>query len=173
MCGAYINVHIIDVPYHADCEYTYYVPEEKRELIIRGAAVSVPFGNSDRQKLAIVVNSDATEPPNSSKIKSIASVMSSYFSLDDMMLGLCKYMKNTTLCTIGEAVKCIIPSALVFKTREVFSANDTVIDIPEGLRDIYWYILNNPQATLKKLNEKFENAQNKVNKLLKLKLISK
>ena len=173
MCGAYINVHIIDVPYHADCEYTYYVPEEKRELIIRGAAVSVPFGNSDRQKLAIVVNSDATEPPNSSKIKSIASVMSSYFSLDDMMLGLCKYMKNTTLCTIGEAVKCIIPSALVFKTREVFSANDTVIDIPEGLRDIYWYILNNPQATLKKLNEKFENAQCKVNKLLKLKLISK
>ena len=87
MCGAYINVHIIDVPYHADNEYTYYVPKEKRELVNRGSAVSVPFGNSDRQKLAIVVNSDATEPPNSSNIKSIVSVMSSYFSLDDTMLS--------------------------------------------------------------------------------------
>ena len=173
MCGAYISVHIIDVPYHADHEYTYYVPKEKRELISRGTAVSVPFGNSDRQKLAIVVNSDSTEPPNSSKIKAVVSVMSSYFSLDDTMISLCQYMKNTTLCTIGEAVKCIIPSALVFKTREVFSATDTTIDIPDGLRDIYWHILNNPRISLKKLSEKFENASNDVLKLQRLKLISK
>jgi len=75
MCGAYINVHIIDVPYHADNEYTYYVPCEKRELIKNGSAISVPFGASDRQKLAIVVNSDASEPPVSSNIKSVISVM--------------------------------------------------------------------------------------------------
>ena len=61
MCGAYINVHIIDVPYHADNEYTYYVPREKRESVACGSAVSVPFGNSDRQKLAIVVNKRATK----------------------------------------------------------------------------------------------------------------
>jgi primosomal protein N' len=61
MCGAYINVHIIDVPYQADNEYTYYVPQEKREFVNNGSAVSVPFGSSDRQKLAIVVNNNATE----------------------------------------------------------------------------------------------------------------
>ena len=173
MCGAFINVHIIDVPYHADSEYTYYVPNEKRELIKRGSAVSVPFGNSDRQKLAVVVNSNVTEPPNSSNIKSIVSVMSSYFTLDDTMLDLCKFMKNTTLCTIGEAVKCIIPSALVFKTKEVFSIANTVSDIPDNLRDICWYIENNPSISLKKLTEKFPNAEADVAKLLRLKLISK
>ena len=173
MCGAYINVHIIDVPYHADNEYTYYVPKEKRELIKNGSAISVPFGNSDRQKLAIVVNSNATEPPSSSNIKSIVSVMSSYFSLDESMLSLCRYMKNTTLCTIGEAVKCIIPSALVFKTKEVFSVTDTIDEIPSNLRDIYWYIKNNPSVSLKRLSEKFPNAQGDISRLLKLKLISK
>ena len=173
MCGAYINVHIIDVPYHADNEYTYYVPREKRESVACGSAVSVPFGNSDRQKLAIVVNSDVSVPPNSSGIKSIVSVMSSYFSLDDTMLELCKFMKNTTLCTIGEAVKCIIPSALVFKTREVFSVADTIDDVPDNLKDIYWYIENNPSISLKKLKERFENAEADIARLLKLKLICK
>lgn len=173
MCGAYINVHIIDVPYHADNEYTYYVPGEKRELVNQGSAVSVPFGASDRQKLAIVVNSDANEPQNSSKIKSIVSVMSSYFSLDDTMLDLCRFMKNTTLCTIGEAVKCIIPSALVFKTKEVFSVADTIEDVPTNLQDIYWYIENNPRVSLQKLRERFENAEGDIARLLKLKLICK
>ena len=173
MCGAYINVHIIDVPYHADGEYTYYVSSEKRELISVGSAVSVPFGNSDRQKLAIVVNCDVVEPQNSSKIKEIVSVMSSYFSLDTTMLELCRFMKSTTLCTIGEAVKCIIPSALVFKTREAFSVADTVNEVPNNLRDLYWYIENNPNVSLKKLKERFENAEAEVARLLKLKLITK
>ena len=167
MCGAYINVHIIDVPYHADNEYTYYVPNDKRELINLGSAVSIPFGNSDRQKLAIVTNSDVKEPPSSSKIKSVVSVMSNYFSLDETMLGLCKFMKSTTLCTIGEAVKCIIPSALVFKTKEVFSVVDTVEEIPSDLQDVYWYIENNPSVTLKKIAEKYENAERIISKLLK------
>ena len=173
MCGAYVNVHIIDVPYHADNEYTYYVPCEKRELIKNGSAISVPFGASDRQKLAIVVNSDASEPPVSSNIKSVISVMSSYFSLDDNMIQLCRFMKSTTLCTMGEAVKCIIPSALVFKTKEVFSVADTIEDIPANLQDIFWYIENNPKISLKKLKERFENAEGEISRLLKLKLINK
>ena len=173
MCGAYINVHIIDVPYHADNEYTYYVPCEKRELIRNGSAVSVPFGKADRQKLAVVVNSEALKPSDSSNVKSIVSVMSSYFSLDDNMLELCKFMKNTTLCTIGEAVKCIIPSALVFKTKEVFSVADTIDDVPTDLQDLYWYIENNPKVSMKRLKERFENAEGDVLRLLKLKLITK
>ena len=173
MCGAYINVHIIDVPYHADNEYTYYVPKEKRELIFRGSSVTVPFGASDRQRVAVVVNDNATKPQNSSQVKSIVSVLSSYFSLDDTMLELCKFMKNTTLCTFGEAVKCIIPSALVFKTKEVFSVADTIDEVPSGLQNLYWYIENNPGITLKRLKEKFENAENEAARLLRLKLINK
>ncbi len=173
MCGEFISVHIIEVPYHADNEYTYYVPREKRELVKKGIAVSVPFGNSDRQKLAIVVNDNAIIPPSSSNIKPIVSVMSSYFSLSEEMLDLCRFMKNTTLCTIGEAVKCIIPSALVFKTKEVYSAVDTIEEIPGELKDIYWYILNNQGVSLKKIKDKFENAEGYISRLLKLRLINK
>ena len=33
----YIKAHIIDVPYHADHEYTYFVPEAYRESIKKGS----------------------------------------------------------------------------------------------------------------------------------------
>ena len=34
MCGDYIGVYILDVPYHADLEYTYFVPLDLRESIL-------------------------------------------------------------------------------------------------------------------------------------------
>ena len=173
MCGEYIGVHVMDVPYHADCEYTYYVPTQKRELVRAGSAVSIPFGNGNRQKIAIVVNENATPPRGEGEIKSIVSVMPDYFSLSLEMLELCRFMKARTLCTIGEAVKCIIPSALIFKTRELYSCVDTVEAIPRDLQDVYWFIQNNDAVAPEKIKEKFENAESCLARLLRLKLITK
>ena len=56
MTGEYIKVHILDVPYSADCEYTYYVPFDFRSDVALGSTVVVPFGKGDRLKSAIVTN---------------------------------------------------------------------------------------------------------------------
>ena len=106
MCGEYINVYMLDVPYHADLEYTYYVPVGMRAEIERGTAVVVPFGISDRRKSAIVVCADAS-PSSNAGIKSVCSVLSGYFKLDEDMLSLCAFMKAQTLCTFGEAVRTV------------------------------------------------------------------
>ena len=165
----YIKAHIIDVPYHADHEYTYFVPEAYRESIKKGSAISVPFGKGDRARLAVVTDITAKALEDT---KPITSVMSGYFSLSEEMLELCKYMKSTTLCTIGEAVKCIIPSALVFKTKETFTicsseSSGTKYD------HIYTYIGANPNVSMERLEQIFDDAQAGVKYLTGKKLISK
>ncbi len=162
MNGIYIKAHIIDVPYHADHEYTYYVPESKVSDVNVGSAISVPFGKGDRQRLAIVTQLGCE---GEGRIKEITSVMSHYFSLSNEQLELCRFMKSTTLCTIGEAVKCIIPSALVFKTKEVYSILGG--GEPTKYKELYSYILENGETNLKKLSEHFENADSGVKYLIK------
>ena len=156
MDGRFIGVHIIDVPYHADREYTYFVPSTLCDSVKKGSAVAVPFGKGDRARLAIVVNDSAEK--SGADIKPITSVMSHYFSLDENMLQLCEYMKSTTLCTFGEAVKCIIPSALVFKTKEVLEICG--FELAETKYDhIYTYIGANPGITVEKLEQTFDDAR--------------
>ena len=170
MNGKYIGVHIIDVPYHADREYTYFVKEAYLDTVKKGSAVSVPFGKGDRARLAIVTEDDIQA--SEQDIKPITSVLSSYFSLSDEMLKLCFFMKSTTLCTIGEAVKCIIPSALVFKTKEVFYISGSELSNTK-YEQVYSYIGASPGVSLKKLCDTFENAPTAVKYLIKNKLITK
>ena len=150
MCGEYISVYILDVPYHADCEYTYFVPYDLREKIERGTAVVVPFGPSNRKKSAICVNCDV-KPHVSGGVKPVISFLSSYFKLTDSMLELCLFMKKQTLCTVGEAVKCIIPSAIITKTKEIYRA----IPFDGESSELYTYIKNNPGTDLKRYGQDF------------------
>ncbi len=170
MNGKYIKAHIIDVPYHADHEYTYFVPEIYCEQVRVGSAVSVPFGKTNRARLAIVVAE--TKDDENQEIKPITSVLSGYFSLNEEMLELCKYMKSTTLCTIGEAVKCIIPSALVFKTKEAFTIN-SYEHTDTKYSHIYEFIGANPDVTMDRLESTFEDAHAGVKYLASKGLITK
>ena len=166
MCGAYIGVYILDVPYHADLEYTYFVPLDLRSDISSGDAVVVPFGPSNRKKTAVVVNDSTSEVEGA---KPVFSCLSSYFSLNDEMIELCHFMKRQTLCTFGEAVKCVIPSALITKTKETFSVAQ---DFSEPSL-IYDFILKNPGADLKKLENRFADFQPELKRLLRLGVIKK
>ncbi|MBO5286743.1 MAG: primosomal protein N' [Clostridia bacterium] len=167
MCGEYVMVRILDVPYHADFEYTYYVPIDLRAEISLGSAVVVPFGKGNRKKSAIVVSAQIEECPESSQIKSVVSILSGYFRLDKDMLELCEFMKRQTLCTFGEAVKCMLPSSVISKARELFSVTDKGEPSATELIPLYSFIKDNPKTELKKLKEKFENVQSPLNRLVK------
>ncbi|MBQ3017460.1 MAG: hypothetical protein IJD89_00805, partial [Clostridia bacterium] len=174
MCGEYIKVHILDVPYHADCEYTYYVPFDFRHSIDRGTMVVVPFGRANRHKGAIVNDINVAHiDENSSLIKPIASVLSSYLKLSSEMLELCIFLKSRTLCTVGEAVKSIIPSAIMTKTRERYFANQVEKSLNPQEKEIYEYVLSNEGATDKKIYDKFQNAELYLSRLIRLGAIKK
>ncbi len=166
MCGAYVGVYIIDVPYHADREYTYFVPFHLRDTLDKGSAVVVPFGPSNRKKTAVVVSEDVREV---SGAKPVFECLSAYFRLSDEMMELCAFMKRQTLCTFGEAVKCVIPSALITKTTEIFDVKGECTEISP----IYEFIKKNPGATLKKICDKFENADAELKHLIKCGAIEK
>ena len=167
MCGEYINVYMLDVPYHADLEYTYFVPLGMREEIERGTAVVVPFGVSDRKKSAIVVRTDVC-PSAGGRIKSVSSVLSGYFRLDEDMLALCAFMKAQTLCTFGEAVRCIIPSAAIAKTRETLVAVGT-----DDKSEVLAYISAHPGVDIKRLDGLFENCRPELRRLINKGLVQK
>ena len=173
MCEEYIKVHILNVPYHADCEYTYFVPFDFRQEIEKGSMVVVPFGRSDRAVSAIVTSTSAAKEEIGTFVKPIKSVLSSYLKLNSEMLSLCEFMKNRTLCTIGEAVKCIIPSAIMTKTSERFFKIENEKKIEPYLEAIYNYIVENPGTTLKKLSDRFEGAGALVSRLIRLGVIKK
>ncbi len=101
------EVHILDVPYHLDRAFDYACGEG----VTVGTLVKVPFGRQNRLRPAVVT---ALKPRGSSDtdptlIKTVGSVISERFSLTEEMLGMCRFMKEHTLCTLGEAVRTVLP----------------------------------------------------------------
>ena len=168
----YVKAHIFDVPYHADIEYSYAIPSELLGEISVGALIIVPFGTANKPKTAIVTElfSDNENP----KIKQVKSLMNDYLSLDSDMLALCRFMKSQTLCTIGEAVRCIVPAVMATKVSERYFVSDKPSDrLSEEYRALYEYIKQNAGVSSAYLRDKHENAQEKLSWLVKNKYISR
>ena len=101
----YCEVYLFDAPYHIDRPFDYLCAEN----ILVGDIVKVPFGRTNRLRLAAVTKlKDSSEGEG---IKTVHSVLDRRFALSDEMLKLCLFLKGHTLCTFGEAVRCLIPSA--------------------------------------------------------------
>lgn len=120
MNGEYVSVYILESPYHADREYDYFVPAEYSG-VTEGSIVTVPFGRSNRKTSAVVVRVKDETDADPSRIKPIASV-SRPSLLSREMLSVCEYMKEHTLCTFGDAVRTVVPSAAMSKINEYYSA---------------------------------------------------
>ena len=167
-----VRVHILDVPYHADCEYDYYVPSHLAGEVRRGSLVIAPFGAANRQKVAVVTSTGDKVEYESGRIKHIVSVMNQYLSLSEDMMQLCEFMKSTTLCTIGEAVKCMVPTMMVSSVEELLYTTERSPSSAEA-EDVYSYILANQGVTFKKLNERFPDKRDAISYLIRNKYLKK
>ena len=99
----YCEVHLLDVPYQLDRPFDYFCDEGVAE----GDFVRVPFGKSNRVRIGVVMKIKPTT--DGTNIKPVNSVLDRQFALSRGMLGLCSFLKERTLCTIGEAVRCMLP----------------------------------------------------------------
>lgn len=100
----FCEVYLLDAPYHLDCPYDYSCSENVRA----GMLVRVPFGRNNSLRLAIVTKTkDAAN--TAFAVKSVHSQIAEGFTLSDELLGIAKFMKEYTLCTLGEAVHCLLP----------------------------------------------------------------
>ncbi|MBQ8275072.1 MAG: primosomal protein N' [Clostridia bacterium] len=121
MENVYAEVHVLGVPGQADRRYTYFVPAALREEMRPGLFVRVPFGGGNRDRIALTValTEDYT---GTIELKPVLAVCDDCVSLDAELLGLCLFMKEQTLCTVGDAVHAMIPAAALGKFVRRFRA---------------------------------------------------
>ena len=98
-----LEVYLLDIPYHVDRPFDYSAIDGASV----GSIVKVPFGRANKLRLGVVTKIKASSEEEN--IKPAHSVQSDRFSLSEEMLGLCFFIKEYTLCTLGEAVRAILP----------------------------------------------------------------
>ena len=122
----YAGVHILDNPYSIDGVFHYAIPASMTDAVLRGAFVTVPFGRGNRKQLGVVVSvGDAADLPREitpDRIKPVEGVCRERLFLSERQLALCVYLKDTTLCTMGEAVRTIVPAAALATLVEYYRA---------------------------------------------------
>ena len=114
-----VGVHIMSLPYHIDKEYEYYLPADFDQNISRGSFVIVPFGGGNKKMSAIVVS--MRKDDDISKFKPVLSLAPS-ISLTPEQIGICYFLKEQIFCSIGDAVKAMIPSGALSKINEIYRA---------------------------------------------------
>ena len=117
-----VGVRVLDIPYHADIEYTYYIPQGMPD-VSRGDFLLVPFGFGNKKIPAIAVNTSKTA--DYSKIKPVFKVYEDGIRLTEKMMRLAEFLCGRTFCSFGEAVKRLVPADLIPHAGEYFS-------VPEG-----------------------------------------
>ncbi len=122
----------MDIPYHVDKPYTYYLPAngdgDGGDLLRRGSFVMVPFGAGTNRRMIGVITELFYENAlpkgiGREKCKPIASSVSSEFYLSDELLGLCGYLAEQTYATFGDVAKAMIPAGALRRLFEQYRIN--------------------------------------------------
>ncbi|MBQ2793667.1 MAG: primosomal protein N' [Clostridia bacterium] len=100
----FCEVYLLDAPYHLDCPYDYVCGEDCRA----GMLVRVPFGRNNSLRNAIVTKIKDTSDTDYA-LKAVHSRFADEFALSDELLAVARFMKEYTLSTLGEAVRCLLP----------------------------------------------------------------
>ena len=177
MTKEYARVYLLDAPFCIDRIYDYYVPTELRDSISPGCFVSVPFGGGNRPKLAIVFElADTTE---ASSVKALRAVVSSDISLDEKMLGLALFIKQQTLCTVGDAIHAMVPAAALSKLVEYYRPSPVPSESKKNSLSpsrllVYEYVCSREHVSFDALKNKFgAGISDILDDLLSSKLIEK
>jgi len=120
------QVYLLDAPYHIDKLYDYYIPEELRGTLTVGGFAAVPFGGGNRKQLALV--GGLASASEYTALKPILAPACGSLTLSEEMIGLCLYMKEHFLCTVGAAVKAILPAAALTKVKDCYTVKEEVSD---------------------------------------------
>ena len=164
----YASVYLLDVPYYIDKKYDYFLPPELIGCVQRGDFVTLPFGNSNRKVLGVVC--DIHTGDENQKVKPIFGVCPSRTALTPEMLELCLFMKERTLCTFGDAVRCVVPSSSVARTVKVYSVSGNPITDESGLSSdalrVYEFLKTHAKATEDNISLRFgAKMQNSLRRL--------
>lgn len=104
---------IVDINHsNLDRVFEYSIPEEFREIIVRGMRVLAPFGGGNKLTEGFVIGTSDVSAYDSTRLKAIVKPMESYSVLLDCQLELAKWMKEQYNCLLVDALRLMIPAQL-------------------------------------------------------------
>ena len=134
----YCGVYILDNPFSIDDAFHYFVPPYMAGAVVKGAFVTVPFGRANRKRVAVVTSvGDASTLPREllpDQVKPLDGVCREKLFLSETQLRLCFYLKETTLCTLGEAVRSVMPASALATLVDYYSPCPLESDEAEARR---------------------------------------
>ena len=160
----YYEVYLFDAPYHIDRPFDYF----SEEAIPLGSIVKVPFGRSDRLRFGIVTREKPSPDSEKHNIKPVHSVIDGRYSLGEEMLGLCRFLKEYTLCTFGEAARCILPPGSLSDKPNIRYRKTVTLGMPmeealmlvlknvvkvQGQKEVLYFLFENGSADIERLRE--------------------
>ena len=167
----YAKVHLLNNPYCIDHEYTYFVPHPLSALVKCGSFVVVPFGQSNKTQIGVVTDMTDIEP--ATKTKSVKMLASDEISLTTTELELCQFMKEQTLCTIGDAVHAMIPAGALKEIITCYKVTEGASCDDENA-DVFHFIAERELVSTENLYQKFgSSVYATITELLSQKLIEK
>ena len=163
MNKGYAKIHLLNNPYCIDNEYTYFIPYDLSGLVKEGSFVVVPFSNSDRTQIGLVTGFSDEEP--NGRTKSVMALASEEVYLSPSELELCLHMKEQTLCTIGDAVKAMVPHGALSDIVTVYKPTENAA-YEGSFADIFFYIQDSGETSTKIIVERFGNSSYRALKAL-------
>ncbi len=119
----YCEVYLFDAPYHIDRPFDYLCHQGVRV----GDLVKVPFGRANSLRFGVVCA--LKERAEGENIKAVHSVLDPSLAFNEEMLSLCLFLKSHTLCTFGEAARCLIPQGALSERLNVKLKKSCVLNM--------------------------------------------
>lgn len=117
-------VAVSSATYGYDRRYKYTIPIELDGKAAVGVRVLVPFGNGNRKRIGVIIRIDSASGEDLSRFKPINSIIDDEPLLNDEMLDLMMWLRDTTLCTYFEAFKTLIPVGLSVNFTQKYELSD-------------------------------------------------
>ncbi len=149
----YVSVRILGIPYSADRLYDYHVPVHQEKEIAPGRLVVVPFGGGNKPCTAFVeAVSDRTACKNT---KPVLSVPGKYLYINPELAELCRFMSARLFCSMGDAVRCVLPAGLGVRKTYVYTvspdgdAESVLATVNLAVSDVYSFVYDAGRASEK------------------------
>ena len=149
------SVRLMNVPFHVDKDFDYRIINGMD--VSRGDFVAVPFGGGNRPQTGLVVDIRESNEDEGS-LKPIHTVLDKAYSMTEEQMGITEFLRDYTVCSTGDAVHTITPSAVFSRFDEYVVCNASLPDtfaFSSVEREIYDFIANRRTTTRNDLAEAF------------------
>lgn len=141
-----VTVRLLDVPYSADRDYDYRLPAGVSVPEV-GRLLLVPFGRASRLSYGVCVALREAETEERA-LKEVYDLLPPDYRVTEEILRLCFFLREHTLCSVGDAVRAAFPASCLGELREVYRASGEAPSSVRTKKDrLLSYLVSHPDAT--------------------------